>query len=54
MPKGAIDYDTEDELVTEEVGAIVVATGYQLYDVGKASRRASRATASTATASTRT
>ena len=33
--KGAIDYDTEDEFVTEEVGAIVVATGYKLYDVGK-------------------
>jgi heterodisulfide reductase subunit A len=33
--KGAIDYDTEDEFVVEEVGAIVVATGYKLYDVGK-------------------
>jgi len=33
--KGAIDYDTEDEFITEEVGAIVVATGYELYDVGK-------------------
>lgn len=33
--KDAIDYDTEDEFVTEEVGAIVVATGYKLYDVGR-------------------
>ena len=32
--KGAIDYDTEDTFVTEEVGAIVVATGYKLYDIG--------------------
>jgi len=29
---GAIRYDDQDELVTEEIGAIVVATGYQLYD----------------------
>ncbi len=33
--KGAIDYDTEDAFVTEEVGAIVVATGFQLYDIGR-------------------
>ncbi|NLE22624.1 MAG: CoB--CoM heterodisulfide reductase iron-sulfur subunit A family protein, partial [Actinobacteria bacterium] len=33
--KNAIDYDTEDTFVTEEVGAIVVATGYKLYDVGR-------------------
>ncbi|MBN1945813.1 MAG: CoB--CoM heterodisulfide reductase iron-sulfur subunit A family protein [Bradymonadales bacterium] len=33
--RGAIDYDQEDRLVTEEVGAIVVATGYQLYTIGK-------------------
>jgi heterodisulfide reductase subunit A len=33
--KGAIDYDTEDTFVTEEVGAIVVATGFKLYDIGK-------------------
>jgi heterodisulfide reductase subunit A len=32
---GAIRYDDKDELVTEEVGAIVVATGYKLFDVGK-------------------
>lgn len=28
----AIDFDTEDEIVQEEVGAIVVATGYELMD----------------------
>jgi heterodisulfide reductase subunit A2 len=33
--KGAIDYDTEDTFVTEEVGAIVVATGFQLYSIGR-------------------
>ncbi len=33
--KGAIDYDTEDAFVTEEVGAIVMATGFQLYDIGR-------------------
>jgi heterodisulfide reductase subunit A len=33
--KGAIDYDQQDRLVTEDVGAIVVATGYQLYEIGK-------------------
>ena len=33
--KGAIDYDTEDTFVTEEVGAIVVATGFKLYDIGR-------------------
>ncbi len=31
---GAIRFDDEDRLVTEEVGAIVVATGYKLYSVG--------------------
>ncbi len=30
-PTGAIDYEQEDVIVEEEVGAIVVATGYQLY-----------------------
>ncbi|MBN2204708.1 MAG: CoB--CoM heterodisulfide reductase iron-sulfur subunit A family protein [Thermoleophilia bacterium] len=34
--KGAIDFTQQDELVTEEVGAIVVATGYQLYSIGRA------------------
>ena len=33
--KGAIDYDTEDTFVTEEVGAIVIATGFKLYDIGR-------------------
>ena len=32
---GAIRFDDEDQLVTEEVGAIVVATGFQLYNIGK-------------------
>ncbi len=32
---GAIDYEQKDEIVTEEVGAIVVATGYQLYTIDK-------------------
>ena len=31
----AVDYDQQDRFVTEKVGAIVVATGYQLYSVGK-------------------
>lgn len=31
-PAGAIDYDMEDKTVEEEVGAIIVATGYQLFD----------------------
>jgi heterodisulfide reductase subunit A len=33
-PAGAIDYEMEDEIVEESVGAIVVATGYQLLDPG--------------------
>ncbi|MFH1468401.1 MAG: CoB--CoM heterodisulfide reductase iron-sulfur subunit A family protein [Pseudomonadota bacterium] len=32
---GAIHFDRQDELVTEQVGAVVVATGFQLYSVGK-------------------
>ncbi len=49
---GAIRFDDEDQLVTEEVGAIVVATGYQLYSIGKEQRTATDrpATANTATA----
>jgi heterodisulfide reductase subunit A len=31
----AIDFDQQDSLVVEKVGAIVVATGYQLYSVGR-------------------
>ena len=34
-PTGAINYDQQDEFVTEEVGAIVVATGYGLLDQEK-------------------
>ncbi len=33
-PAGAIDYDMTDEFVEEEVGAIVVATGYEIFDPG--------------------
>ena len=33
-PAGAIDYDMADETIEEEVGAIVVATGYQIMDPG--------------------
>jgi len=29
---GAIDFDMPDEIIEEEVGAIVIATGYDLYD----------------------
>lgn len=32
---GAIDFAQQDELVTEKVGAIVVATGYSLYSIAK-------------------
>ncbi|MDR0521357.1 MAG: CoB--CoM heterodisulfide reductase iron-sulfur subunit A family protein [Planctomycetaceae bacterium] len=32
---GAIKYDDRDEVVTEEVGAIVVSTGYQLYSISR-------------------
>ena len=31
----AIDFAQQDQLVTEKVGAIIVATGYQLYSIGK-------------------
>ncbi len=31
----ALRFDQQDELVTEKVGAVVVATGFQLYSVGK-------------------
>jgi len=31
-PVGAIDYDMQDELIEEEIGAIVVATGFQIHD----------------------
>jgi heterodisulfide reductase subunit A len=32
---GAIRFDDEDQLITEEVGAVVVATGFRLYSIGK-------------------
>ncbi len=31
----AIRFDDQDQVVTEEVGAVVVATGYKLYSIGK-------------------
>ncbi len=34
-PTGAINYEMQDEIITEEVGAIVVATGYGLLDLEK-------------------
>jgi heterodisulfide reductase subunit A2 len=34
-PTGAINYEMEDEIVTEDVGAIVVASGYGLLDIEK-------------------
>jgi heterodisulfide reductase subunit A len=32
---GAVDYTQEDQLVTEQVGAIVVATGFELYSIAE-------------------
>jgi heterodisulfide reductase subunit A len=32
-PTGAIDYEQESEIIEEEVGAIVLATGFELYSV---------------------
>jgi heterodisulfide reductase subunit A2 len=34
-PRGAIKFDDADKIVEEPVGAIVVATGYSLYSIGK-------------------
>jgi heterodisulfide reductase subunit A len=31
----AVNFDQQDEFITEKVGAIVAATGYQLYSIGK-------------------
>ncbi len=31
----AVDFEQADELVTEEVGAVVLATGYSLYSIGE-------------------
>ena len=36
----AINFDDEDKIVEEEVGAIIVATGYQLYDIAKDQKNA--------------
>ncbi len=33
--RGAINFKDEDKLIKEQVGAVVVATGYKLYDIGK-------------------
>ncbi|MCW5981569.1 MAG: CoB--CoM heterodisulfide reductase iron-sulfur subunit A family protein [Bryobacteraceae bacterium] len=33
--RGAINFKDEDRLVKEEVGVVVVATGYRLYSIGK-------------------
>lgn len=30
--KGSIDYEMQDEIIEREIGAVVVATGYRLYD----------------------
>ncbi len=32
---GAIHFDDQDQQIVEDVGAIVVATGYKLYEIGK-------------------
>jgi len=34
-PTGAINYEMQDEIVTEEVGAIIVASGYGLIDLNR-------------------
>jgi heterodisulfide reductase subunit A2 len=34
-PTGAINYEMQDEIITEDVGAIVVASGYGLLDIEK-------------------
>ncbi|HNS15126.1 MAG TPA: CoB--CoM heterodisulfide reductase iron-sulfur subunit A family protein [Syntrophorhabdaceae bacterium] len=34
-PTGAINYEMQDEFVTEDIGAIVVSTGYGLFDLDK-------------------
>lgn len=34
-PTGAVNYEDQDELVTEKFGAIVMATGFELIDWGK-------------------
>jgi heterodisulfide reductase subunit A len=39
---GAINYDDQDTIVEEDVGAIVVATGFGLYDISKAQDKAAQ------------
>jgi len=34
-PTGAINYEMQDEIVTEEIGAIIVASGYGLIDLNR-------------------
>ncbi len=34
-PSGAIDYDMTDAVVTESVGSIIAATGYDIFDISK-------------------
>ncbi|HET90558.1 MAG TPA: CoB--CoM heterodisulfide reductase iron-sulfur subunit A family protein [Chloroflexi bacterium] len=34
-PVGAIDYEQQDTIVEEQVGAIILATGYDLYDLSR-------------------
>lgn len=31
-PSGAINYEQEDQVITEDIGAVIVATGYGLFD----------------------
>lgn len=31
----AIDFEQQDQLIKEDVGAIIVATGYKLYTIDK-------------------
>ena len=33
--RDAIDFEQQDQFVTEDIGAIIVATGYQLYSISK-------------------
>ncbi len=33
--RDAIDFEQQETFVEEEVGAIIVATGYKLYSIGK-------------------
>lgn len=34
-PTQAINYEMQDEIITEDIGAIIVATGYSLIDMEK-------------------